>query len=314
MGKQIPVSLQAEYDSDATTTCLLSRVRCRDGDLFGFTDLDVDLIYNPATVDPGGTGDDWGSLTHTAENGGFSLASLDMAADLSVDNTELSIVPSDTGLTEQVLLAGKFDGAEVRIYRVNYLDLSMGHECVAAGRLGNTRVSENVGFVEFLSLTDLLKEPEVDLWTIACPKKLGSATHNGSTGCPKAFTWTNFTVTSVDGLEPARKFGTGIAPADDYYRIGVVEMLTGDNAGAQMDVDGNTGGAFELALELAYPNQVGDTGRVRKDCSKEWDDADNGCLFHWPTERALYFGGFPDIPVADGGTSLIPGAELNRDD
>ena len=98
----------------------------------------------------------------------------------------------------------------------------------------------------------------------------------------------------------------------DYYALGVVEWLTGANAGAQMEVDSNTGGAFNLSLPMAYAVAVGDTFRVRKDCNKVWDDASNGCSFHWGADRANHFRGFPDIPVADGGASMIPGAQISR--
>ena len=303
--KQIPAALLTHFQGDATTYCLLTRVRCKDGTLLGFTDLDVDVVYNPATVDPGGTGDDWGSLTHTADNGGFSFARLESAADLTVDNTELSGVVNETGITEAQIRAGFFDFAEVRVYRVNYMDLTQGHELVAAGTAGATVFSENTWRTEFRSLTEQLKQPSVDLYSLGCGVEFGSP------ACGKLFTWTSGTVTGV-GTDTLRQFSSDLAPANDYYALGVVEWLTGDNAGAQMEVDSNTGGAFDLALPMHYAIQAGDTFRVRKDCSKEWDDAGNGCLFHWGADRDKHFRGFPDIPVADGGASMIPGAQISR--
>ncbi len=305
MPKQIPVALQSHYDLDATTYCLLTRVRTKTGVLLGFTDLDVDIVYNPATVDPGGTGDAWGSLTHTADNGGFSFARMENSADLTVDNTELSGVVADTGITQQQIRAGLFDFAEVRIYRVNYLNLAAGHELVASGTSGETAFSDNTWRTEFRSLTEQLKQPEVDLYSLTCSAKFGDVK------CGKAFTWVNGTVTSV-GVDTQRQFTAGIAPATGLYSLGVVEWLTGNNAGAQMEVDTNTLGAFALSLPMAYAIQSGDTFRVRKDCNKEWADAANGCLFHWGATRADHFRGFPHIPVADGGASMIPGAQANR--
>ena len=60
-----------------------------------------------------------------------------------------------------------------------------------------------------------------------------------------------------------------------------------------------------------FPIQIGDTFRVRQDCSKLWDDAEHGCLYHWGADRYKYFGGFPDIPVADGDSVQTPGGRIS---
>ncbi|MHB1330136.1 MAG: DUF2163 domain-containing protein, partial [Gemmatimonadales bacterium] len=288
MQKYIPDRLQSHYDGDALTTCLLTRIKCKDGTLYGYTDLDVNVWYNPATYDPGGTGDDWGDLDHTADTGGFSLARLEASADLSVDNSELKFLPGTGTISAEEILSGIFDSADIRIYRVNYADLSMGHECVAVGQLGNARVAENFAYLEYRSLTDLLKQPEADLYTIPCRKVFGGE------GCPKAYTWTAGTVTGVDPTDSQRIFSdSALTPDDDFYVPGVVDWLTGDNAGKQDDIDQNTAGTFALSLPTKFPIQIGDTFRVRQDCSKLWDDAEKGCLYHWGDDRWKYFGGFP---------------------
>jgi len=303
MRKYIPAALQAHYDQPAVTVTLLMRIRTKTGEVYGFTDLDVGLRYDPSAYDPGNTGDDWGDILHRALNGGFSMSRLEGASNLTVDNSELTILPGDDSITPQQLMAGFLDSADVRIYRVNYMDLSMGHECVAVGKLGNERVSENHGLLEFLSLTNLLEQPEAELQTITCRHIFGGP------NCPKAFTWTNGTVTGIDGDEPSHIFAdSGITPDNDAFVPGVVEWLTGNNAGLQMDVEQNTAGTFALMLPMGYAVQIGDTFRVRPDCTKLWGDAAKGCLFHWGEDRFRYFGGFPDIPTADGGASMIPGA------
>src|SRR5690606_14943408 len=290
----------------AVTDCLLVRILTKSGRLFGLTDLDVNVYYDPAAYDPGNTGDDWGPAWHYADNGGVAMSRLEQAADMSVDNAEFTILPGDDSVTEQELLAGLFDLAEVRIYRVNYRDLSQGHELVDSGQMGQTEGSNNFGKIEFRSLSDLLKQPEADLYSIPCRHIFGSAE------CPKPFDWTNGTVTGVDPTDAMRIFGdAGLTPDNNFYVPGVVEWLTGDNAGAQMEIDQNTAGTFALSLPMPSAIQIGDTFRVRQDCSKLWDDAAHGCLYHWGPDRNIYHGGFPDIPVADGGASMVPGAQLN---
>lgn len=303
--KFIPPDLLAHYRQDAVTVCLLTRIKCKDGTLQGYTDLDVSVTYDPATVDPGNTGDDWGPLVHKASNGGAYLAQLQTAANLSVDNSEVTLLPSTESISVEQALSGFYDNADVRFYRVNYMDLSMGHECVAVGKLGNCRVSGQVAVVEYRSLTQQLKQPDSRLYLIPCEHKFGSPR------CGKAFTWTEGEVTAVDPANALRIFGSDVTADDDFYVPGVIEWLTGDNAGKQMEVDQNTGGTFAMSLPMLFAIQIGDMFRVRQDCSKVWGDAEHGCIYHYDAAtRALKFGGYPDIPVADGGVAMIPGGQV----
>ena len=295
--KSIPVALQSHLDGDATTLCLLTRIACKDGTVIGFADLDVDIAYD----------DGDGTVTYEAENGGLAPQRLQASSDLTVDNTELQGWVSSSGITEAQIRAGLFDYAQVRIYRVNYMDTSDGHEIVATGTAGETVFSANGWKTEFRSLVQQLRQPISKLYSLTCRAKFGDAQ------CGKSFTWVSGTVSSV-GTETDRMFDSGVSGADDLYNLGVVEWLTGDNAGGQMEVDDFGSGEFVLSLAMPYAIQVGDTFRVRKDCNKEWDDASNGCLFHWAGDRALHFRGEPHIPVADGGASMIPGTEIGSDD
>ncbi len=94
---------------------------------------------------------------------------------------------------------------------------------------------------------------------------------------------------------------------DAHFEPGVVQWLTGNNAGAEMEVDSQASDVFTLALPLAYPIEVGDTYRVRQDCNKVGRLGD--CkLKH---NNYINFGGQEDIPVADAGAALIPGAQIS---
>lgn len=306
--KQIPIALQAHYDGPSTTTCLLLRILTKSGDLLGFTNLDVDVTYNPATVDPHSTGDDWGSAVHRADNG-FTPERLQATADMSVDNTDLQGWVSVSGITENQIRAGLFDYAQVRAYRVNYMDLTQGHELVMSGTCGETVFSRSGWKTEFRSLIQQLKQPMAQLYSLTCTAQFGDAR------CGKALVWAGpYTVTSVDGLEPDRIFtATAMAEADGFYEPGVVEWVTGDNAGAQMEVDENTSDEVTLSLPMPSVVTVGDTFRIRQDCNKR-DRERNGVSGDCKDKHnnLVNFRGQPDIPIADGGTLMVPGAHIRQ--
>ena len=84
----------------------------------------------------------------------------------------------------------------------------------------------------------------------------------------------------------------------------MIEWLTGDNAGNQMEVDAFASDAFDLALPMPFAIQVGDTYRPRQDCDKTFAYCKD---VHANTDN---FRGQNKMPV--DGKGLIPGAEIVR--
>lgn len=301
--KSIPIALQDHLDQDATTWCLLFRVACKSGPILGFTSLDVDVTYDDGN----------GEIVYHAENG-FTIERLQASADMAVDNTNLQGWLSEEGITEQDIRAGLFDFAGIRIYRVNYLNLSQGHEIVAAGTAGETKFSQNGWRTEFRSLTQQLKQTVSKLYSLTCRTKFGSQYPSSGAGeqpedphpCTKEWVWVNGTVTAV-GAETDRIFtDTGITQPDHHFDIGVVQWLSGSNAGNEMEVDSQVADVFSLAIPMPYPIQVGDTYRVRQDCDKSF------AMCRDVHNNAVNFRGEHLIPIADGGSNLVPGAQIAR--
>jgi uncharacterized phage protein (TIGR02218 family) len=308
--KSIPIALQAHYDEDACTTCQLTRVETKDGTVYGFTDLDADVVYD----------DGDGSVTYRAENG-FTPSRQQASADMAVDNSELAGIVSDTGITMQQIRAGLFDFARVRIYRVNYMDLSQGHEIIATGTAGETRFSDTGFRVEFRSLTQQTKQPISPAYSITCRARHGSmpiGTGDGSFEeahpCGKAFVWHSSTITGLGSNAKRIFIASGLAQTGDYFSPGVVKITSGPNAGEEMEVDSYDGATktITLALPLAYALTATTTFDIRQDCNKVARDETHGCKYHWGADWVYHFQGEPDIPVSDGGANMIPGAQITR--
>lgn len=314
--KQIPVLLQTDFDQGTRTTCLLMRVFTKTNVLLGFTDLDVGVTYDPAAYDPHGTGDAWGSAVHRSDNG-FMPKRIQTTADLSVDNTDLQGWISDTGITEAQIRAGLFDKARVRVYRVNYMSLGHGHELCFTGTLGQTKFSRNGWTTEFRSFMQQVRQQMSYLYSLSCKKQFGSKPF-GTGGeqpeeefpCGKDWVWVPYTVTSVDVNEPERKFtASAMVEGAEWYEPGVLRATSGSNTGAEMEVEAfDSGGVITGMLPLPYPATVGMTFLIRQDCNKI------GRLGDCKVKHNNYpkFGGEEDIPVADGGQLMVPGALIRR--
>lgn len=296
--KTINATFLTHLGQPVTTTCLLVRVECVGafaGTIYGFTDLDIDVAYDDGN----------GSVTYSADNG-FSPKRVEQRADLSVDDSAINGLIADTGITEALVRSGIFNSAICTVYRINWKDLTSGrHEVVFHGRLGETEFSDMSFENEMRSLSQLLKQIIGQQYSTSCIATFGSSGVRWA--CNKAISWAaSGTVTSV-GTETQVEFtDTGRAEASGYFSDhgGVVEWLTGDNAGQQMEVSSFAADVFVLSLPLPYPIQVGDTYRPRLDCDKLFATCKD---VHANT---AYFRGQNLMPI--NGTGMIPGAEVVR--
>lgn len=241
--KSIPIALQAHYDGASVSTCLLCKVTTKTGQTLAFTSLDADLTYDDGT----------GSVSYLASNG-FTPQRFEASADTAVDNTEFQGWVQDTGITEAQIRAGLFDFARIVVYRVNYLDPGMGHELVMAGTAGETTFSEHGWRTEFRSKTQQLKQ------TISQPYSLRCRAQFGDARCGKAWVWVEGTVTAV-GAETDRIFTDSALTQDDgHFNLGVVEFLSGDNTGFEVEVELHADATLTLVFPTPYPLQEGDAG------------------------------------------------------
>ena len=251
MSKTIPIALQAHKALPATTLCDLLKVGpVEGGTIYGFTSIDRDVTYDD------GSGD--GPVVyraHTGFNGSAQIAS----ADLSVDNAEaesLEATYTVPGVTQAAIDMGLFDKAPFVMYRVNYSDLTDGHEILASGTIGEQTLKVGgVAVLELRSLSQQLKQSVVELDSLTCRvKQFGSQPGDERFPCGYDITaeWVNFTVSEV-GTEVTRQFrALALTEADDYYAPGLVEWLTGDNAGQQVEIETYEGeqDTYQVALNF----------------------------------------------------------------
>jgi uncharacterized phage protein (TIGR02218 family) len=124
----------------------------------------------------------------------------------------------------------------------------------------------------------------------------------GGTTTDGTVTWTTIlalsqtgTVTSV--VDRSNFTSSGISFGADWWTEGVVEWLTGNNAGFANEVkDDNGTGTLELKIAAAYTPVIGDTFRVKAGCNLIHDHA-SGCSGKF--DNIYNFGGEPFVPGAD---------------
>ena len=289
----------------------------------GFTLLDKDVVFTPSVP--------IGATTFKARTG-FEMSEFQQANDLSVDNAEANTLApvagfEAEGFTQAQIDAGALDKVRFVVLRVNYNDLTTGRsEVIAAGTIGEQRTKlGGLTVLELRSLAQLLKQQSIiELDSLTCRAIFGSqpiGTGGGVVeqrfpcGYDLSSEWVDGTVTDVGG-ETDRQFGdddlVGSSFDENYFAPGLVEFLTGDNAGQQVEVDtyDYESGVVELRFPTVSPMQVGDTYRIRRQCSKN-ASGHNSCRTFFDTDWNLHFRGEPAIPVGQSDNLTTPGAQTS---
>lgn len=296
--KSIPIALANDINQAATTLCYLQKIGpTQAGEYICLTSLDRDVDY-----------DDGSGLRTYYAGAGLEPSQMDASHNLEVDNSESkTLLYPPQGFTLEKIQRGELDASPFVVYRINYLAPTHGHEIMASGVIGEVRERNGLVTFENRALSQLMKQNSVvQCDSLTCRAKFGSQPGEERFPCMYDLTseWVSGTVTAV-GADGSIDFtASALAQATDYFAPGLVEWLTGDNSGLQQEIDAyTTGGIVKLKFSTRYTIDIGDTFRIRRDCSKWWSGHNSCQTFN----NRQWFRGEPNIPVSDAASVAIPG-------
>lgn len=272
--------LAAHLAGGLTTLCHAWAVTRTDGTVFGFTDHDRDLAFD--------------GMTFRADSG-LSARALQQGTGLSVDNTEALGLLSDTALSEADIVAGRFDGAEVRCWRVNWSDPAQ-RLLQFRGTIGELQRNGASFTAELRGLTEALNRPLGRIYQKPCTAVLGDAACRVDlTGPDHSLT---LSVTAVEGARILQLAGADAAALPEgWFRRGHLLVLDGAASGLQGTVkrDSPQGSQREIELwePLRAPLVPGDSLRLQAGCDKRFATCRDKFA------NLVNFQGFPDLPGDD---------------
>jgi len=152
-------ALQAHLEGGCTTVARAWAVARGDGLVLGFTDHDRDLAFEGVVF---------------RASSGMTARALAQTTGLSVDNSEAAGALSDAGLTEADILAGRWDGAGVRMWLVNWADVAA-RRLVFRGALGEVARAGGAFRAELRGLAEALGVPRGRVFQARCGAVLGDA-------------------------------------------------------------------------------------------------------------------------------------------
>lgn len=279
------VALAAHLSGSAHTIATCWLVTRTDHQVFGFTNHDQDLAID-------------GVVYEAAL--GMNPSTIESRDDLSVANANASGFIDSEAITDDDLRAGVWDHATVRVFDVNWADLTMGHLKQLRGWLGEFTLVRNAYTSELRGLATAFNKSIGELVGPSCSATVGDAR------CKVDLT--DYTTTGeVTAVTTNRAFDTDLAsstvrltpsatgaPTLGYFDAGLMTWLTGANAGRLIEVKTYAvDGAVALQLPMANGVAPGDTFSVSAGCGKSREI----CAAEFG--NVVNFRGFPDLPGID---------------
>ena len=273
----ISQNFQTHLDSGTTTLARCWQIARRDGMVLGFTDHDLDLSF-AGTLFRAGTG--------------LTAQTLEQATGLSVDNSEAIGALSDAAITETDIAAGRFDGAQVTTWMVNWADVAQ-RVVLFRGTLGDISRSGGAFRAELRGLSEPLNQPQGRVFQRACSAVLGDS------ACGVDLSIAGYEV-EAEVLAVQDNRVLTFAPFEQeegWFEKGRLRVLSGAAEGLEglIKTDTRTSDHREIGLwaPLAVDVQIGDRLRLQVGCDKRFDT----CRLRFANH--LNFRGFPDIAGED---------------
>lgn len=270
--KQIDTALAEHLRGEVMTLATCWKVTRRDGVRQYFTDHDQDLIVAGHAY---------------IARAGIVPSAVTSQLGLAVDNLELEGMLSSDSITQDDLLAGLYDHAELEIFMVNYQAPDEGQLHIKTGWLGEVTLREGTFVVEVRGLSAALQQAIGEVYTPTCRAQLGDAR------CKKLLT--GFTCTgTIDAVEDAYTlYDAARTETTGYFAYGKITFNSGANLGLSMEVRDFSDGRFSLFLPLPNPVVAGDTYVAVAGCDKRIET----CSTRFA--NAVNFRGEPHLPGND---------------
>ena len=248
------------------------KITRRDGVVLGFTDHDADITHE--------------AVTYVAATG-FTPTAIASQSSLAVDNLDVEGMISAEAITEQDVLAGHYDYAEIEVFLVNYADLSQGVIALRTGWLGEIELRNQQFITEVRGLTQALSQTIGDLYSPVCRATFGDS----ACGVNVA----SYTVTGgVTSVMSRSELEDSLRVEDDgTFTHGLLTFTSGANNGIAREVKRFREGGIVTNLPFPHIIEVGDNYSLSQGCDKSFTT----CAERY--NNALNFRGEPHVPGID---------------
>jgi len=257
---------------ELTSVALCWRLDRRDGVAMGFTSHDRDLAI--------------GGLDYRAAPGMLPSA-ISLSDGFDVDTLDVSGALTNDAITAHDLAAGRWDGAQVRLFAVDWTQPGAGSLALARGELGDVGLRDGAFTAELRGPTALLEQPAIEFTSPECRAELGDRR------CRVDLAGRTRIVRLIEVVDAATIRVNAAEPSVNAYGYGRLRWIGGANSGlasAILTSDGD-----EISLREPPPFAI---------AGDELVELIEGCDKAFETCRARFgngdnFRGEPHLPGND---------------
>lgn len=258
--------------ADALSTLAICwRIERRDGVTIGLTSHDRDLIVD--------------GLTCRAAPG-MRPSAIERSDGLEPDTMDVAGALVSGAIGETDLLAGRWNGAAVRVFAVDWSDPEAAPVPLGEGTIGAVETKDGGFTAELAGPTAALAGPVVEETSAECRAELGDrrcrVTMRGRRRLARVVTSDGPVVTLDQG-----------EPVGDAYGWGVLRWLAGPNCGLDSAIAVSAGDTLTLRSAPPFPVAPGTLVRIEEGCDKTLAT----CSARFA--NALNFRGEPYLPGID---------------
>lgn len=264
--------------SGLTTLCHAWAIERTDGKVFAFTDHDLPLAFEGFAFQA---------------DAGLSAGAIAQTTGLAVDNTEAMGALSHASIREDEIEQGRFDGAAVKAWLVNWQDTDQ-RMLKFSGSIGELRRIDGAFRAELRGLTEVLNRPMGRVYQKPCTAVLGDSK------CRFDLSQPGYRETrAVELIRDRRQLiwdafeGYG----EGWFERGRLEALDGAAAGLWSVIKHDRIKDGKRVIDLWEPLRgalgTGDRVRLITGCDKRME------ICRLKFDNLINFQGFPDIPSED---------------
>ncbi|EFL88965.1 DUF2163 domain-containing protein [Ahrensia sp. R2A130] len=267
--------LTSHLFKDATTLCTCWIVRRRDGAVLGFTDHDA-----PLDVD--------GTRCEAAT--GFEPTTAVTELGLAPDNQQIAGALSADAISSEDLQLGRYDGANVEVWLVNWARADSQKHHLRTFILGEVVRSGAAFSAELRALASLLDQPIGRTFSRSCDATVGDS-RCGVDLSDSRFRFEAQVISVTDRLTV--EIIDPISFDDGWFSNGKLRWVSGRNSGTSSEISRHVGKRISLWQAPAFPPSSDDQCVLTAGCNKTFAQCRNRF------ENGDNFRGFPHMPGGD---------------
>jgi uncharacterized phage protein (TIGR02218 family) len=234
---------------ELTSIALCWRLDRRDGVAIGFTSHDRDLVID--------------GMDYRAAPGMLPSA-VSLSDGFDVDTLDVSGALTSDAITEADLGAGRWDGARVRLFAVDWTAPEAGTLALARGELGDVGSRDGAFTAELRGATALLERPAIEYTSPECRAELGDRR------CRVDLAGRTRFARIIDVVDDVTLRMDAAEPSANAYAYGRLRWIEGANSGLASALLGSEGDEISLREPPPFAIGAGVLVELTEGCDKSF--------------------------------------------